>query len=338
MPAKPHKGTRMKPNSIALLTLGVSLLALSANGQDRLTREEYIQKYKSLAVEEMEVYGIPASITMAQALLESDNGNGRLAREGNNHFGIKCKSTWTGATISHDDDAKGECFRKYPSVEASFNDHSEFLDKSARYQDLFKLDPMDYKGWAYGLKQAGYATNPAYAELLIKIIEDNQLYHLDRGEEIAPPIMGTPVTEEPQQLVAETEQKPKEVVDVDNYSVAVTGQGGQHTVYHNNGSEFTTARPGDTYATIASEFGLTVKKLLKYNDETTVPALRPGEMVYLRPKGKRSENGKLIHVAKEGETLHSISQTYGIRLKNLCNMNRRTPDSEVKAGQQIRLM
>ena len=208
MPAKPHKGTRMKPNSIALLTLGVSLLALSANGQDRLTREEYIQKYKSLAVEEMEVYGIPASITMAQALLESDNGNGRLAREGNNHFGIKCKSTWTGATISHDDDAKGECFRKYPSVEASFNDHSEFLDKSARYQDLFKLDPMDYKGWAYGLKQAGYATNPAYAELLIKIIEDNQLYHLDRGEEIAPPIMGTPATEEPQQLVAETEQKP----------------------------------------------------------------------------------------------------------------------------------
>ena len=118
----------------------------------------------------------------------------------------------------------------------------------------------------------------------------------------------------------------------------MTGQGGQHTVYHNNGSEFTTARPGDTYATIASEFGLTVKKLLKYNDETTVPALRPGEMVYLRPKGKRSENGKLIHVAKEGETLHSISQTYGIRLKNLCNMNRRTPDSEVKAGQQIRLM
>ena len=197
---------------------------------------------------------------------------------------------------------------------------------------------MDYKGWAYGLKQAGYATNPAYAELLIKIIEDNQLYHLDRGEEIAPPIMGTPATEEPQQLVVETEQKPKEVVDVDNYSVAVTGQGGQHTVYHNNGSEFTTARPGDTYATIASEFGLTVKKLLKYNDETTVPALRPGEMVYLRPKGKRSENGKLIHVAKEGETLHSISQTYGIRLKNLCNMNRRTPDSEVKAGQQIRLM
>lgn len=150
--------------------------------------------------------------------------------------------------------------------------------------------------------------------------------------------MGTPATEEPQQLVVETEQKPKEVVDVDNYSVAVTGQGGQHTVYHNNGSEFTTARPGDTYATIASEFGLTVKKLLKYNDETTVPALRPGEMVYLRPKGKRSENGKLIHVAKEGETLHSISQTYGIRLKNLCNMNRRTPDSEVKAGQQIRLM
>ena len=323
---------------IFCLLFFIATLAEAATQRKIPSYEKYIKTYSALAIEQQKKYKIPASITLAQGLLESGAGQSDLARRSNNHFGIKCKSTWTGATISHDDDAKGECFRKYPSVEASFNDHSEFLDKSARYQDLFKLDPMDYKGWAYGLKQAGYATNPAYAELLIKIIEDNQLYHLDRGEEIAPPIMGTPVTEEPQQLVADTEQKPKEVVDVDNYSVAVTGQGGQHTVYHNNGSEFTTARPGDTYATIASEFGLTVKKLLKYNDETTVPALRPGEMVYLRPKGKRSENGKLIHVAKEGETLHSISQTYGIRLKNLCNMNRRTPDSEVKAGQQIRLM
>ncbi len=329
----------MKSNPILLMTLGVLTFALSANGQDRFTREEYIQKYQSLAIEGMEVYGIPASITMAQALLESDNGNGRLAREANNHFGIKCKNTWTGATILHDDDAKGECFRKYPSVEASFTDHSEFLDKSARYQDLFKLDPLDYKGWAYGLKQAGYATNPAYAELLIKIIEDNELYHLDRGEAITLAAAG-PVAGESQQLVTGTTQKPKgAVIDVDNYSVAVIGNGaGRHTVYYNNGSEFTTARSGDTYSSIASEFKITVKKLLKYNDETSETSLRPGEMVYLRPKSKRSENGKLIHIAKEGETMHGISQKYGIRLKNLCNMNRRTADSEVKEGQQIRLM
>lgn len=329
----------MKANYITLFTLCASVMALSANAQDRLTRQEYIQKYKALAIEEMEIYGIPASITMAQALLESDDGNGRLAREANNHFGIKCKSSWTGMTISHDDDAKGECFRKYATVENSYTDHSEFLDKSARYQDLFKLDPLDYKGWAYGLKQAGYATNPAYAELLIKIIEDNQLYHLDRGEELNPTTPDQSAIEKPQQTLAATEPMPKEqVVDVDNYSIAITGEAGHHTVYHNNGSEFTTAKAGDTYATIAAEFGLTVKKLLKYNDLTTVPVLKPGEMVYLRQKNKRSENGKLIHVAKENETMYSIAQKYGIRLKNLCNMNRRTADSEVKSGQQIRLM
>lgn len=337
MSAKPTKGSYMKVKIIPLFLLGASVMAFSVQAQDRLTRQEYIQKYKALAIEEMEIYGIPASITMAQALLESDDGNGRLAREANNHFGIKCKSSWTGMTISHDDDAKGECFRKYATVEDSYTDHSEFLDKSARYQDLFKLDPLDYKGWAYGLKQAGYATNPAYAELLIKIIEDNQLYHLDRGEELTP--VPQQAVETPQQTLAAAEPTTNEpVVDVDNYSIAITGDAGHHTVYHNNGSEFTTAQAGDTYATIASEFGLTVKKLLKYNDLTTVPVLKPGEMVYLRQKNKRSENGKLIHVAKENETMYSIAQKYGIRLKNLCNMNRRTADSEVKSGQQIRLM
>ena len=180
----------MNPNRIVPLLIAAVLNVATLLGQQKLSREEYIRRYKGLAVEEMDIYGIPASIKMAQALLESDNGNGRLAREANNHFGIKCKSTWTGATISHDDDAAGECFRKYASVEDSYRDHSEFLDRSERYQDLFKLDPLDYKGWAYGLKQAGYATNPQYAELLIKIIEDNRLYLLDEGRDIDPQIMG----------------------------------------------------------------------------------------------------------------------------------------------------
>ena len=336
MPAKPHKGTRMKPNSIALLTLGVSLLALSANGQDRLTREEYIQKYKSLAVEEMEVYGIPASITMAQALLESDNGNGRLAREGNNHFGIKCKSTWTGATISHDDDAKGECFRKYPSVEESYRDHSEFLDKSARYQDLFKLDPTDYKGWAHGLQKAGYATNPQYAQQLIKIIEDYQLFLLDEGQDVRIAENAAPV-EEP---VAEPipSASPADMVDVDNYSVSIQGRNGGHTVYRNNGSLFIVVRDGDKLESVASEFRVSPKKLIKYNDLDIHSNVKTGDMIYIRPKAKRSSNGKMIHVARDGETLHSISQMYGIRLKSLCNINRRSRDSQVTEGQQIRLM
>ena len=191
----------MNPNRIVPLLIAAVLNVATLLGQQKLSREEYIRRYKGLAVEEMDIYGIPASIKMAQALLESDNGNGRLAREANNHFGIKCKSTWTGATISHDDDAAGECFRKYASVEDSYRDHSEFLDRSERYQDLFKLDPLDYKGWAYGLKQAGYATNPQYAELLIKIIEDNRLYLLDEGRDIDPQIMGN--RPDKQALIAE---------------------------------------------------------------------------------------------------------------------------------------
>lgn len=336
----------MKWNRIVGLLLAFGLASASvASAQERMTREEYIQQYKKLAVEQMEIYGIPASIKMAQALHESDNGNSRLARLANNHFGIKCKSTWTGQTIDHDDDAPGECFRKYGSPAESYLDHSEFLDKSARYQELFKLDPKDYKGWAYGLRKAGYATNPKYAEILIKIIEDNRLYLLDEGKDINEPLLAEetrphqpaeparepePVHREPQQTAG--------TVDVDNYSVSVSGRGGKHTVYHNNGSQFILTAAGDTYASIASEFGLTVPKLIKFNDLDGGGDLTPGTMLYLKTKSKRSENGKLIHIAKEGESMHSISQTYGIRLKNLCNINRRTKDSEVKAGQQIRLM
>ena len=216
----------MNPNRIVPLLIAAVLNVATLLGQQKLSREEYIRRYKGLAVEEMDIYGIPASIKMAQALLESDNGNGRLAREANNHFGIKCKSTWTGATISHDDDAAGECFRKYASVEDSYRDHSEFLDRSERYQDLFKLDPLDYKGWAYGLKQAGYATNPQYAELLIKIIEDNRLYLLDEGRDIDPQIMGN--RPDKQALIAEEipHAAPADIVDIDNYSVSVQGRKG----------------------------------------------------------------------------------------------------------------
>ena len=338
----------MKWNRIVGLVLALGLgCATWSSAQERMTREEYIQKYKKLAVEQMEIYGIPASIKLAQALHESDNGNSRLARLANNHFGIKCKSSWTGPTIEHDDDAPGECFRKYGSAEESYLDHSEFLDKSARYQDLFKLDPKDYKGWAYGLRKAGYATNPKYAEILIKIIEENRLYLLDEGKDINAPLLAEE-RPQPQQPVPvrQPEPKPQEtqpqpqapMVDIDNYSVSVSGRGGNHTVYHNNGSEFILTSAGDTYASIASEFGLTVSKLIKYNDLDGAGDLRPGTMLYLKTKAKRSENGKLIHIAKEGETMHSISQAYGIRLKNLCNINRRSKDSAVKAGQQIRLM
>lgn len=319
-----------------LLWLCCAACSVQAFGQQRLSRNEYIEKYKRIAIDQMEVYGIPASIKMAQALLESENGNSRLATEANNHFGIKCKKEWTGETITHDDDAPGECFRKYSSVEESFKDHSEFLDKSSRYQELFKLDPLDYKGWATGLKAAGYATNPIYAAQLIKIIEDNKLFLLDTGGDITvaettpAPVPSTL----PEDLPAATGSK----VDIDNYTVSVNGSGGRHSIYFNNGSEFVLAGPNDSYMSIAREFGVKEEKLRKFNDRIDNEPLAQGDMVYVKAKNKRSENGKLIHIVKEGETLHSISQMYGIRLSNLANINRRDKATIVKAGQQIRLM
>ncbi|MCC8036372.1 MAG: glucosaminidase domain-containing protein [Rikenellaceae bacterium] len=308
--------------------------------QGRMSHSEYIEKYKHIAIEHQDIYGIPVSIKLAQGLLESDCGNSRLAVEANNHFGIKCKSDWTGETISHDDDAKGECFRKYESPERSFLDHSEFLDKSARYQALFDLDITDYKGWAHGLKAAGYATNPHYAELLIKIIEDYELYALDTAE----PAAGRDYAYlEPQQPLEDVSPAgdalfiPAEKVDVDNYVISVRTVSG-YPVYHNNGSEFVVAAGGDTYGRIAAAAGVSEAKLRKFNDVTAAHQPKPGEQVYIRQKGKKATNGKLIHTVKEGETMHSISQMYGVRLKNLSKINRRPVDAPLRQGQQIRLM
>ena len=303
--------------------------------QPKMSREEYIRRYKGLVLESQEVYGSPASVKMAQALLESDNGNSRLAREANNHFGIKCKSYWTGMTISHDDDAKGECFRKYASVEESFKDHSEFLDNSPRYQDLFKLDTLDYKGWAYGLKAAGYATDPNYPERLIKIIEDNQLYLLDRNQELP-----EEMPRRPEPIVTETPAPsavPVKKIDVDNYVVSVQKLKG-YSLYHNNGSQFIVANDGDTFESLSRKIGISAKRLRKLNDLPADAQLGGGDMVYVRSKAKRSGNGKLVHIVREGDTMHSISQQYGIRLKNLASMNHRDVDARLEVGQQIRLM
>lgn len=331
---------------LALLTLSLTAVAATtAAAQQRTTLEQYIDKYKSIAVEHMDVYGIPASIKMAQAIHESEFGNSRLAREGNNHFGIKCKSEWTGSTILHTDDAPDECFRKYGSAEESFKDHSEFIDNSERYLALFKLDPMDYKGWAYGLKQAGYATNPNYPQALIKIIEENQLFLLDQGLELTAATTAAAAKEE-KPLVAAVDSEPSArspkaaVVDIDNFTISESagGSGSGRPIYSNNGSEFVLAGEGDSYASIASRYGLSLKKILSYNDMDHVETLGEGDMVYIKPKSKKSQNGRLIHVAKDGETMHSISQYYGIRLNNLSKINRRTKDSPIRAGQQIRLM
>ncbi len=316
-----------------ILTLVAVCALCGAVAQDKMTREEYIDKYKAIALELQEIYGIPASIKLAQGILESDCGNSPLALRSNNHFGLKCKKSWTGPTVSHDDDLPGECFRKYECVEDSYRDQSAYVDSQPRYQSLFELDPQDYKGWAYGLKQAGYATNPKYPEQLIKIIEDNRLYLLDRGEELTAAV----VRPLPEPVAPQMEVLPAGRVDIDNYIVAAQSFHG-YAMYSNNGSRFVVAREGDTFGNVSKEFGISERRLLKINDLPAGAKLSPGEMVYLKPKARRASNGKVLHTVREGDTMHSISQQYGIRLSRLAAINKRQSNASLREGQQIRLM
>jgi LysM repeat protein len=312
-----------------------TLLLLSATATlhaQRLTREEYILKHKHLAAETMEKYGIPASIVMAQALLESDNGNSSLAREACNHFGIKCGGNWPGETITHHDDARDECFRVYGSIEESFLDHGAFLDNSPRYNRLFDLKEDDYRAWANGLRECGYATNPNYGPMLVKIIEDNKLYLLDQGIEVTYADIRTETAP-----VAIGAENPK--VDVDHYSVTIDRLTGRE-IGHNNGAPYITARQGDSFASIAHEFRIGTKKLLKFNDLTQELTLRPGDALYIGTKHKRALSGPAIYGVKAGDTLHSVAQQHGIRLKSLARINRLAPDAPdapLREGEQIRL-
>lgn len=334
-----------KRNITAILCIALTACITTLSAQKRMTTQEYIERYKDIAIEHQDIYGIPASIKLAQGLLESDCGNSRLATKANNHFGIKCKSDWTGGTISHDDDAKGECFRSYETDLQSYSDHSQFLDRSERYQSLFDLDITDYKGWAYGLKDAGYATNPKYGELLVKIIEDNKLYIFDTEDyarwnntvEVQEPD-NTQDNDYAYSAPEDAAFSPAtDKIDVDNYLVSVRTVAG-YPVYYNNGSEFIVAKEGDTYIKLAGVTGISEKKLRKFNDNVNSLQPKTGEQVYIKAKGNKATNGKLIHVVKSGDTMHSISQIYGIKLNKLTSINHRTADSKLTPGQQIRLM
>ncbi len=305
--------------------------------QAKITVEEYISLYKDLAVKEMKNYRIPASITLAQGILESENGNSPLALEANNHFGIKCHKEWTGKTYIHDDDIKDECFRKYAKVEDSYRDHSEFLTTRDRYKSLFDLDITDYKGWAYGLKQAGYATNPRYPEILIRIIEENGLTELDKvgswqlavGSQNSKPVTRNPqpVTRNPQPVTQHSELPA--VFDI-------AGRGGNdRVIFLNNGVRFILAREGDDCYKIAAEFGIYSYQIFNYNDLAWHDNISPGEKVYLLKKKKTAKYD--FHVVQPGETLYSIAQDYGIRLKALSRLNGRKECDDVTEGEKLKL-
>lgn len=292
------------------------ILFLPASAQRRNSRyNEYIRQYSSLAVDQMNRYKIPASITLAQGLLESGAGQSVLARKSNNHFGIKCHNTWRGRKVYHDDDARDECFRAYRKVEESYEDHSKFLTQGARYAFLFKLKITDYKGWARGLKKAGYATDPSYANRLITIIEDYDLYKYDtKGMS----------KREARRWAKELKKKP--------------WLANPHQVYIANGLAYVVARDGDTFRLLGGEFDISWKKLVDYNDLHKEYTIEAGDIIYLKKKNKKAQKPYTVHIVRDGESMHSISQKYGIRLKNLYKMNRKDADEYVpEVGDRLRL-
>lgn len=294
---------------------------------DRLTAEAYIEQWKAVAVRKMKEHGIPASITLAQGLLESGNGNSKLAREANNHFGIKCTPDWTGGKSYHDDDQKNDCFRKYKDAAQSYEDHAKFLQKP-RYAALFELKPTDYEGWAKGLKKAGYATDPAYPQKLIALIERYRLHELDRGVDVsyastkpaAPTPAGPRSSGRGRTSASET---------------IVIG-GGRSVDLFEGRIKFVRAKAGDTYRSIADDLEMTYGLLARWNDADRNAPLSEGQRVYIQPKRAASRT-TAVHVAKEGESLWGVSQQYGVKLDKLARYNGLPRDARLEAGQQVQL-
>lgn len=287
----------------------------------QMTRQQYIQRYQLLAIEEMNRSGIPASIKMAQACLESGNGNSELSQKSNNHFGIKCKSYWTGKKVYYDDDAKDECFRKYKNVEDSYIDHTNFLMDNPRYFFLFQLKSDDYVGWAKGLKRAGYATAHDYDKRLIKIIEENQLHRLDYRITYNP-LIGSEDTKINSEGISKS-------LTINPYKT--------HQVTKINGIKSVVAKNGDTYETIAQEIGFKDWVLYKFNDQPSGYKPQNNEIVYIEAKNKKAQKGMETHTVQEGETMHYISQVYGLKIRPLYRRNGLKPGQQPRVGDVVYL-
>lgn len=315
----------MKKLFVALvLVLSPILMTASADDSAQL---KYIEKYAPIAVSEMKRTGVPASITLAQGLLESGSGRSSLAVRGNNHFGIKCHNDWQGRTMYHDDDARGECFRVYDDAGESFRDHSDFLRFRDRYKFLFDLKPTDYKGWAYGLKKAGYATDPSYAEKLIRNIENFQLYRYDATvpEEEIPE---TPIVIEQKTTVVSVRRIKEEL----NFSL-------KRQVYENNGVPFVYSMAGETYESLAASFGLFKKEILQFNDAAGLSgALAEGTRVYLQPKKSQGAKGLDKYIVDDDcESLRDISQRFAVKMSSIRKMNGLPESYVVKEGDMLKL-
>ncbi len=285
--------------------------------------QSYIQKYRDIAVKEMMVYRVPASITLAQGILESNVGRSNLASQANNHFGIKCHKEWFGKTYYQDDDLPNECFRKYDNPIESFRDHSYFLTQRDRYKGLFDLDVTDYRGWANGLQSAGYATNPKYAEKLIQTIETFTLYKFDNANFMT--AFGD---------LMDDLDNPAKQAWLRKFIVIKKGPNNRN-IFENNRLQMTIARKEDNVYLLARDFDISVDHLLSYNDLPYATALRPGQIVYL--ESKRRKGAAENHLVQKGETLYTISQLYGIKLKLLYKRNDLREGVEPAAGMVLSL-
>ncbi len=283
----------------------------------RMSPQDYIERYNEWAVMNMKRTGVPASITLAQGMLESGNGNSRLAKEANNHFGIKCHE-WTGEKVYHHDDRRNECFRKYNSVYDSYFDHAKFLTGRSRYASLFDLEVTDYKGWARGLKKAGYATDPNYAKRLIDLIERHKLYLFDEEAE------GETTWRRPADRGSSVGRH-----EIDPFA--------RHEVYYNNGVRYIKVESGDTFSSIAREFDLRDWELPRYNDLAERGKATDYNYLYIEPKRKNAHPDHETHLVRENQTMFEISQIYGVRMRNLYKLNDMPDGKEPRPGDRIRL-
>ena len=334
------------------------LVCLLANAQKEKA-EAYINTYRELAIEEMIRTGVPASITLAQGILESQSGESDLAKTSNNHFGIKCKTEWTGPKTYHDDDEKGECFRVYASVADSYKDHSDFLKTRPNYAPLFKLDPTDYEGWAYGLKKAGYATSPTYPQKLLKLIDDYNLEQvsldaLARLNKTSPgnntqttPIAATPVEiktdeETPKAVLTSTAiTEPEEKTNLNTEEVNTKPEavkktasypGGVFTINH---CKVIYASRGTSMLALANQYGISLHNLINYNDLPEMDLLDTDRLIFIEKKLKKGASD--YHTVADVETLHDICQTEGVRLESILSYNRLSKTSAPSSGSRVYL-
>lgn len=310
-----------------ILAILVSMVSLVAAAQ-RISIEEYVEQFKDIAMSEMKRSGVPAAITLAQGILESENGNSELVKKSNNHFGIKCKSTWEGDSVNHDDDAAGECFRAYGNAADSYRDHSDFLRGNKRYAFLFDLDAEDYQGWAKGLKKAGYATNPRYPDLLIKYVEQYNLQQYSLAVLNKLPDMNIAKTGTDTESELPLEIKDENATAVNPLPAAEPGK-----LITINKVKAVFVKKGTSLLAVADKYGISLSKLMEYNDLTSEGLLGKDQYIFLHKKLKTAE--KEFYVSTAGETIHDIAQKNGIQLQFLKEYNNLGNESTVPGNTKL---